>query len=138
MAHDQCGESFRRAMDFFPRHFPEYEIRAFTCNSWLMDHQFSKYLSPKSNIVRFLSEYYLFPFKAPSAEQDARFFHLAFGRPLEELDLDTEPQKTSLQRAIVQHVKSGGQWHSGGGVIFPEEVSDWGAQPYRQVSENHP
>jgi len=66
MAHDQCGESFRRAMDFFPRHFPEYEIRAFTCNSWLMDHQFAKYLSPKSNIVRFLSEYYLFPFKAPS------------------------------------------------------------------------
>jgi len=41
---DQCGESFRRALAFFPRYFPEWDLHAFACTSWMLDPQLALYL----------------------------------------------------------------------------------------------
>ena len=128
MAIDLCGESFRRALEFFPRHFPDFASRAFVCGSWLLDPHFENYLKPESNIVRFLREVYLFPL--PGAGAGAPWSRV-FGAPV--VDLATAPRDTSLRRAILDHMQAGGEWRSGGCLLFPEDVEHWGRQIYRRV-----
>jgi hypothetical protein len=128
MDHAQCGESMSRALEFFPRCFPERKFKAFVCGSWLLDSQFEDWLPRDSNIVRFLSEFYLYPL--PWAN-DHQTMERVFRGPVK--DLDSAPQKSSLQRAIIAHMKAGGHWRGQGGVIFPEDLA-WGKQIYRKNS----
>lgn len=136
MPHEECGDSFRQACRFFPAHFPDRPWRAFTGNSWLLDPQFERRLPESSNIARFLKEMYLFPIPKANASQH---FERVFGKQYENLPperIDEAPQTTSLQRVLVQHVKAGGRWRGGGGVLFPEDL-DWGAQVYRNRLHFH-
>jgi hypothetical protein len=127
MDFEQCGASFRQAIGFFKTYFPEHDFQAFTCASWLLDPQLEQYLSAESNIVRFLQEWYLTPRPDQPGPQ---IFWRVFGLPIS-TDLETLPQRTTLQRAIVQHLKNGGQWQDGAGFILPEHL-EWGAPSYRQ------
>ncbi|MCD6291636.1 MAG: DUF5596 domain-containing protein [Anaerolineae bacterium] len=128
MAFDACGESFRSAPTFFARHFPEHTWRAFTCGSWLLDPQFEGRLRDTSNIVRFLREFYLFPW--PGATGESHFARV-FGT--RHVDPKTAPRDTSLRRVLLEFVEAGGKWREGGGVIFPEDGDRWGQHIYRQL-----
>jgi len=125
MDYEQCGESFRWAASFLPRHFADHPGRAFVCQSWLMDTQFEQYLRPDSNIVGFLGEHYLYPLPGAS---DRLTLETVFGSG--EIDLETAPRRTSLQRAIIRHMRAGRRCRGGGGFILPQDL-DWGTQPYR-------
>ncbi|OGS27329.1 MAG: hypothetical protein A2297_05560 [Elusimicrobia bacterium RIFOXYB2_FULL_48_7] len=125
MDHAACGESLRQAAAFFPKHFPEHSFKAFICTSWLLDPQLEKYLPPSSNLVQFQSEFYLLP--VPGASDDGLFGHV-FGKRFE--NIDEIPQLTSLQKALVKHMKSGGKWRDQGCMFFPEDMN-WGAKVYR-------
>ena len=50
---EECRRSFEKAKIFFEKHFPEFEYKAFTCHSWLLDPEMKKYLKPDSNIIKF-------------------------------------------------------------------------------------
>lgn len=126
LVHSECGESFRQMADFHPKYFPEYKFKALTCVSWLLDGQFEQQLPASSNIVQFLREYYLHP--VPNSD-DQQTFDRIFGKKFD--DLNDAPQNTSLQRVIVKHLKTGGHWRSGGGVLLPEDMK-WGEQVYRK------
>lgn len=126
MDHQACGASFQCAKEFFSKHFPEYDFRAFTCESWLLDPQLECHLPEQSNIVRFLREFYLFPFPGASAAQTIE--RVFGGKAID--DWRSAPQRTSLQRIVAQHVLSGGRWRSGGGLILVEGM-DWGSQTHR-------
>ncbi len=123
-----CGESFREAVEFFRRHFPDVPYRAFTCHSWLLDPQFEVMTPPPANIVSFLRNWYLHPVPGASDGQTwERVFDVFDGaRPA----LDDAPQDTSLQRAAIAFMKSTGPCRSGGSVLFPEDL-DWGNEVYR-------
>ncbi len=116
---DACEESFAAAREFFPRHFPEEPVSFFTCSSWLMDPQLAEYLPEGSNIVRFQRRFHLLPLtpqEAASPEGDRAILGHVFGRyrqpdTLSEV-LDELPRDTTLQRAYVAHLRSGGHWHS--------------------------
>ena len=125
--HAACGESFAAAVAFFPRHYPEYVFRAFTCGSWFLDPQFEDHLSSDSNVVRFMREVYLLPI--PNASDHATFARVFGGKPD---DPGALPQRTSMERAIARHVRAGGRWRGGGCLLFPEDLA-WGRQVYRQV-----
>ncbi len=127
MDFEQCGQSLRRAPDFFGKHFPEFEYRAFACGSWLLDPQFELYLPETSNIRRFLREFYLFPL--PGAAGDSTVARVLGGPAT---DLAEAPRKTSLQRVVIAHIEAGRRWREGGGVLFPEDL-DWGRQVYRRA-----
>jgi hypothetical protein len=126
MDHAACGESMRRAGPFFATHFPDRPFTALTCSSWLLDPQLEQYLPAESNLVRFLSEFYLYP--TPGASN-----HQTYERVFDDakIEIPTAPQRSSLQRAIVQHVNAGGRWRSGGALYFPEDLG-WGEQVYRR------
>jgi hypothetical protein len=104
---DACADSFRRARSFFAEHFPEYPTSRFHCDSWLLDPQLVEVLGPESNMVRFQQLWQL-DGRQRDGDGDAIFFVF---RRRGDVDLDTLPQDTSLQRAIVSKIKSGGHWH---------------------------
>ena len=126
MAFEACGRSFRRATEFFARHFPEFAFRAFQCDSWLLDPQLGRLLPPESNIRRFQEEVYLLP---AAGADDSQIFERVFGRRYD--DIRQAPQDTLLRRAIVNHILAGGQFCLAACILLPEDL-DWGAKVYRK------
>lgn len=105
---DACDESIARAREFFPRFFPDFDYRAFGCWSWLLDPQLAEYLSPESNIMRFQKRFE--PVKTAQQHDGPAVmfvFRMHPDTPIEDL-----PQRTSLERAVVRHIQSGGRWNS--------------------------
>jgi hypothetical protein len=125
MDFDECGRSFRWAIEFFARHFPEFNFRAFQCESWLLDPQLGQLLPPESNLRRFQEEVYLLPL--PGAD-DRQMFERVFGRRYD--DIRQAPQDTLLQRAIVKHILAGGQFRTAACILLPNDLA-WGAKVYR-------
>jgi hypothetical protein len=107
-----CDDSFAQAATFFPRHFPEREHRIGTCNSWLLDPQLAEYLPAESNVVRFQRRFT--PVGAPSPGDDA-VFEFVFRRL--NPTLDELPQHTTLERAVVAHLRSGRHWQAVSGWL---------------------
>lgn len=125
MGYEECGESLRRALEFFPRHFPDRPFDAFTCGSWLLDSELQDLLPATSNIVRFQREFYLLPIGL----QPRYLYRRIFGS--ETLDPETAPRDTALRRAVLDIVSSGGTLRpTGGGCFLLPEDFDWGAQVY--------
>jgi hypothetical protein len=102
---EACDDALRQAREFFPRHFSEEEYRVATCGSWLLDPQLAEYLSDTSNIIRFQRRFHVMPVSWPSDQDNIRY---VFGRMT--TTLDGLPQQTTLQRAIVQHLRAGRHW----------------------------
>jgi len=127
LAPQACRESIERAITFFPQHFPDRAFKLIWCYSWLLDAQFKAYLPETSNIIGFQNQFYLLPFPNTSGWQT---YERVFGN--EKPDLAHVEAKTSLQRAVVEHVRRGGAWRCPAGVIFPESYAT-GDLPYREA-----
>jgi len=125
MDFDACGDSFRKAVDFFPRYFPDRPFKAFCCASWLLNTQFQDMLSSDSNIVRFQREFYLFPIFSGGRSG----FERIFGRNYKALS--EAPKNTTLQRAVLAHLQAGEYLRGGGGLLFVEALN-WGGSVYQK------
>ncbi|MET1005410.1 MAG: acyltransferase domain-containing protein [Propionibacteriaceae bacterium] len=99
-------DAFRQARDFFATHFADYPSGDFYCSSWLLDPELSKALPAESNMARFQSRWRLYG--EPMRGDDDVLFFTFFRRG--DVDLETLPQDTSLQRAIVGRLQSGQHW----------------------------
>lgn len=108
---DACRESLRRAEAELPVYFPEVSATCVYSAAWLFDNQLGRYLPPTSNILRFAGLFYLFP--VPGAT-DRPMFDRVFGRNFDRIE--DAPQNTSLQKAMVMHIRQGGHWHMGGAL----------------------
>jgi hypothetical protein len=99
-------DALARARPFFDRHFPEDGYRTAVCTSWLLDPQLAEVLPADSNIVRFQQRFELLDEGAYEGDEDV--FKFVFRRvdpPLDEL-----PRRTTLERALVAHLRAGGHW----------------------------
>ncbi|MBM9509891.1 DUF5596 domain-containing protein [Streptomyces sp. KK5PA1] len=106
-----CDESVERARAFFARHFSDGPHTVATCHSWLLDPQLAERLPAGSNIVRFQRRFRLLPVgEAPDDDAPLRFVFGTSDRPLSDL-----PRVTALQRAVTDHLMSGGHWYGGTG-----------------------
>ncbi|BCJ35656.1 hypothetical protein Athai_31590 [Actinocatenispora thailandica] len=103
-----CDASFAAAPEFFAAHFGT-RYRIATCTSWLLDDQLAEYLPAGSNILRFQRRFRLVdePFAA-SLDGDANVLEFVFRRV--DPDLDALPRDTTLQRAVVDHLRAGRHW----------------------------
>ncbi|MDQ3699979.1 MAG: acyltransferase domain-containing protein [Chloroflexota bacterium] len=127
MDYAACGDSFRQALDFFPRHFPAHRFRAFACSSWLLDAQLQVLLPPSSNLVKFQREMYVLPAPGDGRSTLSTVFD---GVPE---DLGRASQETTLQRALAAHLIGGGHARSGRCFLLRDDLR-WGSQVYlRQV-----
>jgi hypothetical protein len=97
--------SLARAREVFPDHS---EAR---CSSWLLDPQLAALLPAGSNIVSFQRRF------EPLADEgvDPRVLEFVFHTL--DPDLDRLPRITTLQRAIVDHLRGGGHLHRVTGTL---------------------
>jgi hypothetical protein len=75
------------------------------------------HLARTTNILRFQRRFHLVP--GWNHPDNASTINFVFRRP--EAELDDLPQDTSLQRAIVAHVRAGGTWNVRRGWCSLEE-----------------
>lgn len=107
---EACDDSFERARAFFPRHFPGEDCQVMTCASWLLDEQLARYLPAGSNILAFQRR-----FRPLQRFDDGDVLGFVFGR--EGADLAALPRRTTLERAVADHLASGGTWYGGVGWL---------------------
>jgi hypothetical protein len=107
---ESCDAAIAQAVEFFPRHFPEERFVYAVCYSWMLDDDLREYLPATSNIIRFLDR---FQIAYRFDENDAGILRFVFGRS--DLPLDAYPQTTTLERAVITHLKAGRHWHGGAG-----------------------
>lgn len=107
-----CEQSYREADALIRACYPDYQVKAFVCHSWLMDPQLSILLKPESNIVAFQQKYTVFP--APSSGK--AIFRFVYERHYDRLE--DLPETTSLERALKQHYLAGKYIYEPGGFFF--------------------
>jgi hypothetical protein len=100
-----CAESLTAARAFFMRYFPSPTRRLAICESWLLDDQLSAYLPADANIIGFQRQFTLAPGWKAGGNDIAQF---VFRRTVAELS--AVRQRTSLQRAVVSHLRTGCHW----------------------------
>lgn len=100
-----CAASLAAARSFFPRYFPSPTRKLAICESWLLDDQLRAYLAASANIVVFQRQFTLAPGWKPGDKDVAQF---VFRRAVD--DLGGVPQRTTLQRAVISHLRTGGHW----------------------------
>jgi hypothetical protein len=125
MTVDACIASMNDAVAFFGHYFPDRNTVAFTCRSWIFSPQYDELYRPDANFVLFQKEVFLFP--TWSSGKEGLFFVF----DTEEIDLDTIKTKTSLQRAMVSHLKSGGVLRAGGMFFLFKDIDQLGCRHYR-------
>ena len=103
-----CLDSFERAKEFFPKYL-DYNFKAFGCETWLFDPILKMLLPPESNILMFQGL-----FKIYKTYEDYDGLNFIFENVTRENIADA-PTDTSLRRAIVKHILSGGIMRCGAG-----------------------
>ncbi|MGD1011568.1 MAG: acyltransferase domain-containing protein [Acidimicrobiales bacterium] len=111
-----CDESLAMAKAFFAQHLrlTDQTRRLGVCWSWLLDDQLAQWLPEQSNIVQFQRRFELVP---GALDDDEAILEFVFRVP-DPLDhLDVLPQRTTLERAVVAHLRAGGHWRSRSGWV---------------------
>ncbi|KUN03901.1 acyltransferase [Streptomyces yokosukanensis] len=111
-----CDRSLALAREFFALHFPEERPVAALCHSWLLDPQLKQYLPADSNIVRFQERFRTA--REDTEPSDTEPVQFVFGAP--DLPVARLPRRTSVERAVGDHLRAGGHWYIGHGWFpFP-------------------
>ncbi|GCB50275.1 acyltransferase domain-containing protein [Streptomyces sp. NL15-2K] len=106
-----CDRALALAGEFFARHYPEEKYRAALCHSWLLDPQLKRYLPADSNVVRFQERFRIA--REDTEPADTEPVQFVFGDP--ELPVESLPRRTSVERAVGDHLRAGGHWYIGHG-----------------------
>ncbi|MGW0330728.1 acyltransferase domain-containing protein [Streptomyces sp. NPDC003011] len=106
-----CDRSLALADAFFARHHPEEKYRAALCHSWLLDPQLQRYLPEDSHIVRFQERFRVA--REDTEPSDTEPVQFVFGDP--ESAVESLPRRTSVERAVGDHLRAGGHWYIGHG-----------------------
>lgn len=109
---ESVDHAFATATNFFATYFPEYPIRAFVCQSWLLDPALTAAL-PQSNLAAFQRRWPLTDERQPG-DADVLFFVFNRRGPTE---FDSLPTDTALQRAVRDRLASGQGWSTVTGRI---------------------
>jgi hypothetical protein len=110
MTAEACDDSIARASAFLARYFPDTLSGYAICNSWLLDPRLKDHLRADSNIILFQERFHL---TGPQWDSTDGIMQFVFGKTT--AALDSVEAKTSLERAVVEHIRSGGKWWGYGG-----------------------
>lgn len=111
MTEEACSEAYALSKEFFAKYYPEFNYKCYTCSSWLLDKTLKGFLKPDSNIVKFMDSFDIDDKVKES--YDALTYLFVRGTTVD--DVKNLTPKTSLQKAVVEHIKNGGKLYSGYG-----------------------
>ena len=92
--------------------WPEPDRRLLTCQTWMLDDRLDGLLAPKSNIVEFQRRFTLLPHWYEDDDDVLQFVFRTV-----DTSLDSLPQRTSLERAVVQVLRAGEHWRNRSGWL---------------------
>ncbi len=103
---------YRDGLCFICEHFPDFQPKAYYCDSWLLDPHLETILGEKSKITQFMKSYVKWPFSS-SGKEVFSFVFVGFRGELSEL-----PENTSLERGLKKRYLDGKFIHAYQGVLF--------------------
>jgi hypothetical protein len=112
-----CDASFREALGFFEKYYPDKPVKLIYSSSWVFNPAWLEYL-PKSNISALISRGYIFP--VISGEREGLRF--VFGR--DDGYIEDYKAESSLQRALLACWRECGTLKRSGFFILPDEISE--------------
>lgn len=112
-------DSMKRAFVFFDKFFPESNVKALSCGSWILSAQLKEALPENSNILALQNMVHLSPI-APFEGCDGGLWFLFLSRP--PYDTKKLPRKTSMQKAVAEWMEKGKTFCAGEMFITREEV----------------
>jgi hypothetical protein len=124
-----CVASLQSAQLFYEKYFPELPVRAFCTATWLLDPELGRVLPSRSNIVSFGR---LFRPLAQRNATDRQIMERVFGR---KASWENCAAQNSLQKAVLQHHRNGGQFRSTAGFILVKEIEALAAPPENSTRE---
>lgn len=110
--------SFKGALDFFDRYYPELEMSGMVCESWLLSPQIEEVMGKKTNISRFGDMFDRFDIGDTKGNGVFRF---VYGHA-EPCPVDELQEETSLQRKMKAYMKTGKRVFAYGGFISREDI----------------
>ena len=119
MTIEACVDSFTKALEFFPKYFPECKFKTFCCFSWMFDPAFPSLLKETSNIIKLQKLGYMLPYPGESAT-----ISRVFGWDAREKGIDSVPHNSGMQKSFATFLHSGGIFHNGMWLFFPWQVID--------------
>ncbi len=111
---ENCVAQYREAFEMARKYYPEYNIKALYCHSWLLDPALKDLAKKGSNIVSFGGRF----LRYPTASSGTGVFMFLFRKYVQ--NLEDLPENTSLARAVKAHYLSGKYIYEVGGVIFED------------------
>ena len=109
-------DSFARAKAFFAHQLPKDQCPGdkvpFVCHSWLLYPRMDEFVSEHSNVRKFMEEFEILSWDDSDGESLWCLFDTAERNP------DRLPTDTTLRRAFVQRLQSGGRVGWGYGILF--------------------
>ncbi len=112
---EAAEDSYARARGYFKEVYPDFEPKAFICDSWLLGHELPRFLKTTSNIYQFASRYYC----VPRENNNTDVLNFLF-KAEPDGDLKTLPEESSLQKGIKEFMIAGGIMGAGCGIRFFE------------------
>jgi len=117
LPYDEVLDAYRQAAALFRRLMPHIAYKGFICESWMLSPQLKEILDTESNLVKFLSDYEIYHI---DGNDESFYTYVYINKPNNLHDL---PEDTSLQKAIKQHLLSGGKIEFGCGFIPIEKYA---------------
>lgn len=105
LSEELVDESFELTKQFLAEYFPDFKYKAFVCESWLMDRQLLDMVGESSNIAKFCKRFSPCCIKS-SATGVFNFVFLK--HDVSDIDYESLPENTTLERKIKEKYLSGG------------------------------
>lgn len=112
-------KSFKEAMDFYDKYYPEFKMEGLMCESWLLSNEVEEVMGGPTNITRFGNMFKKYSIGDERGDAVFRFVYnfAAPYPPIEDL-----PENTTLQRKLKAYMLSGKRVYNMGGTISREEL----------------
>ena len=113
-----CLANYVRALEIFKTCFPDRDVKAFFCFSWMLSEELKPILKPESNILLFQEDY----IRYPKTNQGDSVFNFVFKKP--NAKVEDLPEQTSLQRAMKKIYLDGGYVYDYAGVFTVDYLKE--------------
>lgn len=111
--HDDCIKAYTAAYEFFKDKL-QNGILPVICSSWLLYPGYNDVFGRESNVCRFAADYRIIKTEETETFQECwRVFDKDFDG-----NIDALPGNTRMQRAFIEHMKNGGTYGRGRGILL--------------------
>lgn len=114
LSEEAVSESIERMRTFLETYYPEFQYKAFSCASWLLNPKVADLVGEDSNIVRFGKRFQRLTWKI----HGMGVFYFVFMQPSNDCNIENLQANTRLEKALKQYYLDGNRVHEMVGYFF--------------------